>query len=268
MTEMRNVLIVGGSGGVGSGIARRCAAVGSWPLVGYAGHAELAQRVVEQCGRGASLHLDLLQPDLPGLAGLRRLDAVVFAAGMYLPGARLLDTSDENLRRLIDVNMLAPIRLTRALLKAGHPLRDVLVVLSTASFGRGSGPYALSKIGELAVCKLLVRELADRGIRLNAIAPGWIETPMAALAAAAGGGTLDAVRAKHLDARILTAEEIGGLCAAILSDTASNSTGRLAVWDRRAAREPVWLTLETVFSADQLAWTMPAAAAGKGTSSG
>src|SRR5262249_54896792 len=155
------------------------------------------------------------------------------AAGLYLPRRDLLTTTDDEFDRLISVNMLGPVRLTRALLEGNHQIGDVIFVLSTASFGRGGGPYALSKIGELGVCKLLANELAPSGTRVNAIAPGWTDTPMAAQAAEAMGLTLDDMRAKHLGRRILTPEQIGELCAELLFNKPGPDSGQLVDWERR-----------------------------------
>src|SRR5262245_30042200 len=243
-----HVLIVGGSGGIGSAIARRCARKGAWPVVGYQSRADLARRVVMECGRGEIVHLDLESREFQQAKRLGRVNAVVLAAGLFLPRRDLLTTTDDEFDRLISVNMLGPVQLTRALLEGGHQLGDLIFILSTASFGRGGGPYALSKIGELGVCKLLANELAPSGTRVNAIAPGWTDTPMAAQAAQAVGLTLDDFRAKHLDRRILTPDQIGELCAELLFNKPCQGSGQLVVWDRRDTTDPVWLRLEAAFA--------------------
>jgi 3-oxoacyl-[acyl-carrier protein] reductase len=250
MNENRHVLIVGGSGGIGSAVARQCASEGAWPVVGYRSRADHAKRVVAECGRGEIVHVDLQSREFQQVQRLRQVDAIVHAAGLYLPRRDLLTTTDDEFDLLIKVNMLGPMRLIRALLEWDHQVQDVIFVLSTASFGRGGGPYALSKIGELGVCKLLANELAPRGTRVNAIAPGWTDTPMAARAADAAGLTLDEVRARHLGLRILTPDQIGKLCANLLFHASCEDSGRLAVWDRRDSPDPVWLRLEAAFACE------------------
>ena len=250
MNEVRHVLIVGGSGGIGSAIARECASAGAWPIVGYHSRADLAERVVLECDRGEIVHVDLRNREFQQAQRLRRVDTVVYAAGLYLPRRDLLTATDDELELSIDVNMLGPIRLIRALLEEGHQVRDVIFILSTASFGRGGGPYALSKVGELGLCRLLFNELTPRGTRVNAIAPGWTDTPMAARAAAAVGLTLDEVRARHIGRRILMPNQIGELCGKLLFQKSCEVSGRLAIWDRRDSPDPVWLRLEAVFACE------------------
>src|SRR5215510_3004997 len=94
-----HVLIVGGSGGIGSAIARRCARKGAWPVVGYQSRADLARRVVVECGRGEVVQVDLQRSEFEQAKRLRRVDAVVLAAGLYLPRRDLLTTTDDEYER-------------------------------------------------------------------------------------------------------------------------------------------------------------------------
>src|SRR5262245_44959908 len=100
MSEPRTILITGGSGGIGSALARRCAAAGARPVIGYCSRPDLALRVQQQCGCGETLHLDLRQNDFGCGGRLPRVDAVVHNAALFLPGRSLLETSEEELRSL------------------------------------------------------------------------------------------------------------------------------------------------------------------------
>jgi NAD(P)-dependent dehydrogenase (short-subunit alcohol dehydrogenase family) len=244
---MRRVLITGGSGGIGSAIARACAARGLWPIVAFARNQHAALDVVSECGAGETACIDLRDADW-NLDMLCDVDSVVHCAGLYSHQRSLLGSDRREILDLLEVNALGPLRLTEALLKGGAPLRHSVTVLSTAVSCRGGGPYALSKAASLAVCKLLACELAPRGIRVHAIVPGWTETSMAAAAASISGRTLDDVRADHPDKRLLEPDEIGRLAADLLLDSDAHDEGQLILWDLRDSREPVWTTLGNAFS--------------------
>ena len=77
-----------------------------------------------ECGRGEIVHVDLQSREFQQVQRLRRVNAVVHAAGLYVPRRDLLTTTDDEFDRLISVNMLGPIRLTRALLEGGHQVGD------------------------------------------------------------------------------------------------------------------------------------------------
>ncbi|HUY31672.1 MAG TPA: SDR family oxidoreductase [Pirellulales bacterium] len=237
------VLISGGSGGIGGAMALACAARGAWPLVGYCANERLARETVRRGGAGETVRIDLEREDL-GLAGcLPAAGAVVHCAGAYIGQRSLAQSSSAEVRRLLEINALGPLRLTQALLTQAPGLRHVVFVLSTAVACRGTGPYPLSKAAGLAVCKLLANELTPRGIRVDAIVPGWTDTEAARSIARATGRSLDEIRSQHLDGRILAPSEVGELCAQLLFDVSARPGGHLVVWDRRDARNPVWLGL-------------------------
>lgn len=238
----RRVLITGASGGIGAAVARACAERGAWPIVGYCRGAERAAAVVKSCGRGEIFRLDLAQPDL-GLAGdLPAADAVVHCAAAYAPRRTLLDCPAETLEHLLTVNATAPLRLTGMLGERQH-LENAVFILSSAAFCRGGGPYALSKAAALAACRLLEGELAVRGGRVDAIVPGWTDTPLAQAAADAAGKSLATIAADHIQGRLLMPDELAALCAKLLFDMPPASRGQLVVWDRRDSAEPVWQPL-------------------------
>jgi NAD(P)-dependent dehydrogenase (short-subunit alcohol dehydrogenase family) len=247
---IERILISGGSGGIGGAIARACAARGAWPIVAYRGNEARAQRTVQLCGAGETLRIDLEQDELGLVDRLPAADAVVHCAGMYSPQSNLLEAGPSELARLLAVNALGPLRLTKALLNRSPGLRQVVFVLSTAVACRGTGPYALSKTAGMAVARLLANELAPRGVRVDAIVPGWTDTDMASAAAKSSGRDLDRIRSGHIDGQILQPQEIGDLCAELLFEAPARDGGHLVVWDRRDSRDPAWLGLDAVFSLD------------------
>lgn len=234
----RRVLITGASGGIGAAIARACAERDAWPIVGYCQGADRAAAVVRSCGMGETFRLDLAQPDL-GLTGdLPVADAVVHCAAGYSPRRTLLDSAS-TLEDLLAANVTGPLRLT-GMLGERQTLKNVVFILSSAAFCRGGGPYALSKAAALAACRLLESELAVRGGRVDAIVPGWTDTPLAQAAAEAAGKSLATIAAEHLEGRLLLPDELAAVCAKLLFDMPPASRGQLVVWDRRDSTEPVW----------------------------
>jgi NAD(P)-dependent dehydrogenase (short-subunit alcohol dehydrogenase family) len=244
---MRRVLITGGSGGIGSAIARVCAARGFWPIVAYSRNHAGALDVVRECGVGETLRLDLLDEEWD-LEAAGDVDSVVHCAGLYSRQRSLIGSDPRELLKLLEVNALGPLRLTQTLIKVGAPLTHSIVLLSTAMSCRGGGPYALSKAAALAACKLLAGELEPRGIRVHAVVPGWTETAMASAAATASGRTLEDIRSGHPDNHLLQPEEIGQLVLELLLDTETYVEGQLILWDLRDSREPVWATLKDALS--------------------
>lgn len=244
---MTRVLITGGSGGIGSAIARACAARDMWPLVGYAQNQQAADETVRRCGAGEAVHLDLAATrwDIDSLGAV---DAVIHCAGMYSPRRSLLGSDRRETIDLLTVNALGPLWLTEALLDRGNKLSHSIMLLSSAMWCRGGGAYALSKATALAVCKLLARELAPRGVGVYAIMPGWTETAMAEAAALAWGRTLEEIRADHPENQLLDPAAIGELAADLLTGCQSEQSGQLILWDLRDAAAPIWTTLESALS--------------------
>lgn len=234
MTTPSRILISGGSGGIGGAIAHECARRGAWPIVGYCSGKDRALDLVRRCGQGEVIHLDLREAAFAAPT----CDVVVHGAAAFSPERSLLESSDETLTSLLEVNLLGSLRLTRAAALSGE-LKRVLFLLSSASFCRGTGPYALSKAAELALCRLLANELAPRGVRVDAVAPGWTDTPMARHAAQADGRTLGQIAAEHPQRRILDPLDVARLCMSLVFDEPDSAPGQLIEWDLRSGLEPV-----------------------------
>ncbi|HJT35840.1 MAG TPA: SDR family oxidoreductase [Pirellulales bacterium] len=231
------VLITGGSGGIGAALARRCARAGAWPIVGYCRRADRAAEVVRQCGAGEPLAFDLRRDDFGLGRDLPEVDAVVHCAAHYVPERSLLDDHTA-LEDLLKVNLFGPLRLTAALSARSCDLRQVLFILSSASFCRGTGPYALSKASALAASRLLANELTARGIRVDAVAPGWTDTPLAHRAAESSGRSLARIAAEQ--GGLLQPDDIAQLCATLLFNVPRDCPPQLVTYDLRDGDEPVW----------------------------
>lgn len=182
MTSPRNILVTGGTSGIGAGIARAFAADGARVVATGATAAEVAAFVAPA---GLPGHVTPQVLDVRDDAavralvqGLGDLDVVVNCAGIIRRGA---EHEPEAFAQTVDVNLTGTMRVCSAA-RAGLAARRGCIV-NTASmlsfFGGGLVPgYSASKGGVAQLTKSLAIAYAAEGIRVNAVAPGWIATPL------------------------------------------------------------------------------------------
>jgi 3-oxoacyl-[acyl-carrier protein] reductase len=189
----KTALVTGASRGIGRAIARRLAADGAHVFVHYNSSQtqadELIAEITAAAGSaeaiGANLEdadaVDQLITDLKTRLGTRKLDVLINNAGI-LDHVSLGNSNASALDRLLAVNVRAPFQLTSGLVDS---LADDARVLFTSSIVSkkvfpGVATYALTKGAIDTLTRYLAAELGERGIRVNAIAPGAIDTDMAA----------------------------------------------------------------------------------------
>lgn len=189
----KTALVTGASRGIGRAIAKRLAADGAHVFVHYNRSEAEADELVQEIARdggtaeviGANLEsveaVNSLIADVKAKLGNRKLDVLVNNAGI-LEYLSLGETDVSALDRLLAVNVRAPYHLTSGLVDS---LADDARVLFTSSIVAktvvgGATAYALTKGAIDTLTRYLAAELGERGIRVNAIAPGAIETDMAA----------------------------------------------------------------------------------------
>ncbi|WP_028709676.1 3-oxoacyl-ACP reductase [Propionicicella superfundia] len=188
------VVVTGAARGIGARIAEVAARDGAHVVAVDVPQAGEGLAEVANTLRGSALQLDITAPDaaariaahvaqtLPG----RRLHAIVHNAGITRD--KLLANMDESRwAAVLEVNLAAQVRINDALLDAALPggLADggrIVGVSSTSGIAgnRGQTNYGASKAGVVGVVRYLAPRLADRGITVNAVAPGFIETDMTA----------------------------------------------------------------------------------------
>lgn len=183
------ILVTGAAGGIGSATARVCASLGAdLILVDRYGTEALANELNASGGKAMSITADMTERQTVEkvVATAEPLDAVVDCAGLFITDDWLTDPNwDESCRKTIEVNLLAPLNLARAVMPKMIERRKGRIVLLGSLAGRNGGAaggtqahYSASKGGVHAIVRWLSRRAAPYGVIVNGIAPGPVDTPM------------------------------------------------------------------------------------------
>ena len=182
-------LVTGGSRGIGAATARRLAADGATVALSYNASADAAEAVVasirEAGGTAVAFQADASSADAPRalveavVERFGRLDILVNNAGVYVTGP-LGETSDADFDRNIDVNLRGVFATTRAAvphLADGGRVINIGSIVAYTGFP-GNSVYGASKAAVAALSAALSKELGGRGITVNTVHPGPIDTDM------------------------------------------------------------------------------------------
>ena len=181
-------VVTGASKGIGASIARHLAAEGAAVVVNYASSRAGADRVVAEIsragGRAIAVQADLARPaDITRLfsetrAAFGRLDILVNNAGVY-EFQPIEDVTEEHFHRQFDVNVLGLLLASKEAVKHfGAEGGSIVNISSTASrvMPPNTAVYTATKAAVDAITGVLAKELGPRGIRVNAVNPGMVET--------------------------------------------------------------------------------------------
>ena len=232
-------LVTGGSRGIGEAIARRLSHEGASVVVTYVGPSDEADAVVADITRsGGIAHAIHADASVPGdgtaavaetVARLGGLDIVINNAGVML--SRELDaTDDDAYNTTFDVNVRGPLELVRAAsahMSDGGRIVVISATIANDMFAPGLALYGASKAAVNAFVQGWARDLGPRGITVNAVVPGPIDTDMNP----ADSGLADHLRSMMALDRYGRPEEVAALTAFLAGPEAGFITGARMIID-------------------------------------
>ena len=233
--EGKTALVTGGSQGIGETISRRLAAAGATVLVAARSEekaAAVAAAIVEAGGAAEAVRLDVADP--ASVSGVfkgiverhGKLDVLVNNAGITDDGL-LLRMSRESWDRVIATDLTGVFLVTQEAVKLMMKKRVAGRIVTVGSVvglmgNAGQANYAAAKAGVVGFTMSLAREIGSRGITVNAVAPGYVET---AMTAALNDEQRKALAEKIVLGRLGTGEDVAGAVLYLVSDLASYVTG-------------------------------------------
>ena len=237
---MGTVLVTGGSRGLGRAVVEALSGPGA--VVAFTWRSgEAAAREVEAATGARAFHLDLRDRARPDdlisevESALGPVEGLVNNAGLRRESL-LAMTSDADWDEVLDSNLGGLFRCCRAVLRGMMVRRRGAIVnvssLSALHGVAGQGAYAASKAGILGMTRSLAREAGKRGVRVNAVVPGFVPTDLTAGLPEAAVAHL---RAGECLARGVRPEDVAQAVVFLLSDRAAAITGQTLVVDAGAS---------------------------------
>jgi 3-oxoacyl-[acyl-carrier protein] reductase len=233
----RVALVTGASRGIGRAVAIELGMEGAFVVINYSRSESAAREVLERIedsgGRGQLRHFDVsdfsrVQDEISRIGEeLGGLHILVNNAGITKDGL-LLRMKEEDWDEVLSVDLKGVFNCTRAAAKIMMKQRYGRIVNITSVVGEmgnaGQANYSAAKAGIIGFTKATAKELASRGITVNAVSPGFIETDITAVLP-------DGVRQKYMEAipvgRFGVPEDVAKAVAFLASDDASYITGEI-----------------------------------------
>jgi 3-oxoacyl-[acyl-carrier protein] reductase len=228
--------VTGGSRGIGAAISRELGRAGARVAVNYRSGKDAAETVASEIG-GVAVQADVSDPEqVQELverveADLGEIDILVNNAGVTRD-TLIARMSDEDWETVIQTNLRGPFNTSRAVARKMMRRRAGAIVNLTSVVGLHGNPgqanYAASKAGIIGLTKALARELGPRGVRVNAVAPGYIDTELTNVLSEEIRGTI--LEATPLG-RLGEPEDVAGAVRFLCSDEARFVTGEVLLVD-------------------------------------
>lgn len=241
LLENKAALVTGASRGIGRATALALAGAGARVAVNYAHSPDLAEAVVGEIeaagGEAFAVGADVAEPaEVEAMARVvldrfGRLDILVNNAGITRDNL-VLRMKDEDWDAVVDTNLKGTFNTIRAFSRSMIRQRGGRIINVTSVVGLVGNPgqanYCAAKAGVIGLTRAMARELASRGITVNAVAPGFISTDMTG--ALAAGAREDLLQRIPLG-RPGTPEDVAGAIVFLASEAASYITGHVLVVD-------------------------------------
>lgn len=239
----RSALVSGGSRGIGQGIALAFAKAGADVAINYRRDEESAQETVAQIqamGRksvalqgDASDYERVKQVVAQAIEALGKIDILVSSAGIASRGRYVVDSEVAEFHRVIDTHAFSALHFAKEVIPhmRQHRRGDIMFISSVGAEAcrAGGAPYAMAKCAMEALAKTLAKEERPRGIRVNVIRPGLVETEMGRRLAKARFG-VDDIRdlyATSAFGRVCQPYDIGNLAVFLASEEGEYITGQI-----------------------------------------
>ena len=238
----KRALVTGGSRGIGRAVCLALAARGMRVAVNYAGNAAAAEKVVQACLQQGAPDAFAVQADVSDAEQVRALvaavserwggvDVLVNNAGITRDGL-MMRMSEQDFDAVLATNLKGAFACMQAVMRPMMKQRWGRIVNMSSVVGLrgnlGQANYAASKAGLIGMSKSAAKELASRGITVNCVAPGFIETDMTAVLP-------ESVRTALLGqiplARLGAAEEVAAAVAFLASPESAYITGQVLCVD-------------------------------------
>lgn len=238
MFAEKRILVTGATSGIGHAVTVDLLAAGSHVLA-IGRNAERLQELVRHADDQVTpIACDLV--DFGGYAGLVAsippLDGVVCSAGI-VENNPLRFFSLEKYQRTVDINQTAPLLLVAELAKANKLRDNASIVLLSSITGteigmKGTAAYAATKAAMAAYAQVMALEFGHKNIRVNAVAPGMVQTPLVEGSHQLSAEAIQLDKARYpLGKRYARPEEISSVVRFLLSDDSSFITGQNLVVD-------------------------------------
>lgn len=235
MLQGKRVAITGGSRGIGAGIAKYLAHQGARVALTYASSREQAEKVLSELPGEGHLAVALNVGETASvekcfeeiLEKFGGLDGLVNNAGIT-KDQLLMRMKDEDFDAVINTNLKGAFLCTRAVMRPLLKARGGSIVNISSVVGQMGNPgqanYSASKAGLEGFTRSVAMEVASRGIRVNAVAPGFIVTDMTR---ALDDKQKDAITARIPLQRLGSVDDVAGSVAFLLGDTSLYITGQV-----------------------------------------
>ena len=237
MLKDKVIVITGASRGIGEAIARACASAGAQVVLASRKQADLDRVAADVGGLAVACHTGKAE-DVDNLFAravekFGKVDGVVNNAATNPYFGPLVDTPDAAIDKTIEVNLKGYLYCARAFARQARGRGGSIVSIASVAGIRAApmqGIYGMTKAAVISMTQTLAFELGGSNIRVNAIAPGLVETKFAA-AIVANPMLRDHVVKRTPLGRHAQPTEIAGAAVYLLSDAASFTTGSVIVVD-------------------------------------